>query len=548
MLTVDAVGDSTHPTLDEARRAYASRAWNDAASMFARVDAEARLGCDDLELWASASGLSGDDEAMIAVSERVYRELEGVDDRRAAHAAFWAGFRLLARGEIARGGGWLARARRLVERLDGDCVVEGYLELSAVGPHLRARALDEAYAAAGRAAAIGERHRDADLVALARQHQGRIRLRQEHLREGLALLDETMLAATSGELSPAATGLVYCGAIHGCRSVYALDRAREWTAALRAWCDAQPQLAPFSGACSILRAELLELGGAWAEAIEEIGRIGAYQARAEPGSVGDARYREGEIHRLRGESDRADAAYRAASADGRDPQPGQALLRLGQGRTEAAMTAIRRAVDSLAEPLDRVRLLPALVEIAVAAGRVEEAREGARELEAIAARCESAVLQAMADEAQGAIALVQGDPPSALRRLRAAFEVWQRVGAPYHAARLRVATARACRALGDAEGATLELEAAGAVFRKLGAAPPEPEVRRVEHGLSARELQVLRLIAGGKANKEIAAELSLSVKTVDRHVSNIFAKIAVTSRAAATAYAFQHGLMGNIPH
>jgi len=536
----------------DARAAFEGRAWRDAAAHFARADEQAPLASEDLERWASSLGLSGQDHEMLAMYERLYRELCDVDDRRAARAAFWAGYRLLALGEGAKGSGWLARAQRLVDKVDGDCVIAGYLLLPVVRQKLRARAMTEAYAAAQEAATIGERFGDGDLVALARHHQGQIRLQEQRIAEGLALLDEVMLAATSGELSPLTTGLVYCGAIAGCRSVYALDRAKEWTSALAGFCDAQPQLAPFTGACMVYRAELMELGGAWSEAITEVRRIGEYQARVERGSVADARYREGEIHRLRGELEHAESAFLAANELGREPQPGLALLRLQQGRVDSALTAIKRVVECTTEPLERVRLLPAFVEIALAASRTEEARAACLELDEISSRCESAILTAIAAEARGVVLLASDEAAPALRLLRTAFDTWHAVDAPYNAARVREVIAKACRAMGDEDGAKLEHDAAQTIFARLGAwSPASREVSKAPkgvHGLSARELEVLRLIAAGKSNKAIAKELFLSVKTVSRHTSNIFAKLGVSSRAAATAFAFKHELMGQTPH
>ena len=329
-----------------------------------------------------------------------------------------------------------------------------------------------AIAMAETAAAVGERFGEADLVALARSLHGRALLRQGRVGEGLACLDEAMVAATAGELSPVVTGIVYCAVIASCHQVYALDRAREWTAALAAWCDAQPQLVTFTGACLVHRAEIMQINGAWNEAMTEARRVADRFADATGDeSVAEAFYQEGEIHRLRGDFAAAEEAYRRASGFGAEPQPGFALLRLAQGRSDDAAGAIRRVLDATEGPLPRARYLPAAVEILIAAGDIDGARAAAGELRDLAARFELDVLGAIALHAAGAVALASGDARAGLAPLRESFLVWQRIGAPYLAARLRVLIGIACRDLGDRDGAELEFDAARAVFSALGAAP-----------------------------------------------------------------------------
>jgi DNA-binding NarL/FixJ family response regulator len=363
---------------------------------------------------------------------------------------------------------------------------------------------------------------------------------------------------SSDRVLPVVTGLVYCEAISACQRSYALDRAREWTAGLSAWCDAQPQLVPFAGACLVHRSEIMQFVGAWSEAFEEAHRVLTRFGRSRADAAGSACYQQGEIHRLRGELAEAERAYTLASESGRDPHPGLALLRVAQGRIDLAVAATRRVMSVTTDPLQRTRFLPAHVEILLAASAIGEAREAAEELGALADRFGMDVLRAMAQHAKGAVALAEGDARGAVQALRSAQEVWQRVGAPYLSARIRLLLARAFRALGDEDGAALELDAASKVFVQLGAAPDLRAAAAMAapattttagsatdtHGLSGRELEVLRLVASGKTNKTIAGELFLSEKTVDRHVSNIFGKLNVSSRAAATAWAYQHRLVG----
>jgi DNA-binding CsgD family transcriptional regulator len=538
--------------LERGREHYARRAWADAYRSLSLADQAARLEGEDLELLAMAAYLIGRDEDYLKALERAHHaHLDAGARLRAIRSAFWLGLRLFFRGEMGPATGWIARAQRLLEHEEHECAERGYLLLPIVEQHLAAGDLEAAYATAAQAAEIGERCGDADLIACTRHDQGRIRIQQGEVEKGLALLDEVMVAVTAGELSSLVTGLMYCSVIQACQEVYAFGRAREWTAALAQWCDEQPEMVAFTGVCRVHRAEIMQLRGAWQDAIQEAQRARERGQGVSLQTVAAALYQQAEVHRLRGEFDSAEEAYRSASHCGLEPQPGLALLRLAQGRTGAAVAAIRRAVSATADRLQRTKLLPAHIEIALAAGDLQEARTACRELEEIAGSLDTAVLGAMAAHARGAVELADGDASAALGSLRQAWQVWQQIEAPYAAARVRVLIGLACRTLGDDEGAGLELDAARAVFEQLGAAPDLASIDSLirgafsgrPHGLTPRELQVLRLVAAGKTNKAIAAELFLSEKTVDRHVSNILTKLDVPSRAAATAHAYQHELI-----
>jgi ATP/maltotriose-dependent transcriptional regulator MalT len=226
-------------------------------------------------------------------------------------------------------------------------------------------------------------------------------------------------------------------------------------------------------------------------------------------------------------------------------------MRLAQGDLDAAAASIRRATGEVVKPLKRAALLPAYVEIMLAAGDVETARSAWRQLDELARSHGSEALEAMAAQARGAVALADGDPEGGLAAARRAAELWQRLRAPYETARARVLVGLGCRSLGDEDTAQLELEAARGTFAELGAprdlALVDELIRREgtldAHGLTTRELEVLRLVAAGRTNREIATALVISERTVARHLQNIFAKLRVSSRTAATAFAFEHELV-----
>ncbi len=487
--------------LEHGRECYGRRAWGDAYQALLCADQTAPLHADDLDRLATAAFLIGRDLDYQRLLERLHRVHVEADDRaRAARCTFWLAGSLLFQGDVVQSNAWLARGERLVE--DEDCVERGYLALPVAEQQLRQGHGDAAHATASQATAIGERFADADLTAAARHVQGRALIEQGDVLAGLKLLDETMLAVVAGELSPIMTGLMYCSVIDACRLVYALGRAREWTSAFSSVCEQQPDMVAFSGICLVHRAEILQLQGAWLDAMTEACRASERARRADRRTPSAAVYQQAEIHRLRGEFAEAEDAYRAASELGCEPQPGLALLRLAQGQTDAASAAIRRVTNATTDRLRRARLLPAHLEIMLATGDVEEARRARDELRDLARAFDSDVLRAVVAQADGGIALAEGDARAALEPLRSAFEQWERLEAPHDAARVRVLVGYACRALADDEAAGLEHQAARSVFERLGAlpdlarldAPPAPIQPAPTHPLTPRELHVLRLI------------------------------------------------------
>lgn len=546
---------------ERARGAYRLREWADAFALLGAADEESPLGLDDLELWVTAAYLTGRDGAGDDLSARACRECAGADPARAAGHAARLAILLLLRGEAARSGGWLARARRLLDERGGDCAERGYLLVPAALEHLVGGDPAAAEAASGEAAAIGDRFGDPDLLALGRLGVGQALVAAGRTGPALTLLDEVMVAVTSGEVSPIFTGILYCAVIETCQEAFDLRRAREWTLALTRWCEAQPDLVPYRGQCLVHRSEIMLQLGAWPDALDEARSACAGLGGGHP-AAGAAFYQLAEVHRLRGEFGQAEEAYRQASRWIPEPQPGLALLRSAQGQVDAAAAMLRRALEGAAgfkalrramdvEPAPpaaaRSRLLAAHVEVMIATGDVAAARAAVDELRAIADGVGAPLLQAMALQASGA-ARVAGHDPGAADVLRRAWRAWRDLDAPYEAARVRVLMGLACRQLGDPDSAEMEFDAARLVFEQLGAGPDANRVRAFSRAagagpLTGREVQVLRLVATGMTNRAVAAELFLSEKTVARHVSNIFTKLGVSSRAAATAYAYEHELV-----
>jgi DNA-binding CsgD family transcriptional regulator len=537
-------------SLSEGRAAFEEHRWRAASGLLSAADGDAPLEAEDLERLALAAYMAGDESGWTSVMPRAHDSFRARGELTgAARCAFWLGFGFINNGDFAPAGGWFARAQRLVDDAGVDCPERGYLLLPEA-----IQGIDDApgasYEAFRRAEEVGERFADRDLVALARHGQGRALIRMgEHVR-AMALLDEVLVAVTSGETSPLLTGDIYCGVIEACHETLDVRRAREWTAALARWCEAQPEMVAFQGQCLVYRSSVMQLGGAWSAALQEA--TAACQRLSEPRAhpaAGSAYYQKAEIHRVRGEFAAAEEAYRLADEHGRQPQPGLAQLRLAQGRADVAAASIRRVLHEAHDRLTRARTLPAAVEILLAVGDIDAARETAVELSALAAAFGSRFLDAAAAQASGAVALAEGDCEGALRSLRAAYARWRELGVPHEAARARLLIAVGCRQLGDLEGAEMEREASRRAFEELGAAPDlaamaqERGATSGDAGLTAREVDILRLVAAGRTNRAIADELVISEKTVARHVSNIFGKLGLPNRAAATAYAYEHDLV-----
>lgn len=533
-------------TLEAGREAFRQKRWSDAYALLSEADRESAPDPQHLEMLAETAFLIGRDTDCVEAWTRAHHELLSRGDAApAARCAFWIGFVHINTGEMAPAMGWFSRGQRILDDAGLDCAERGFLMIPQ-----GIQVVEEDPAAArsifAQAAEIGERFGEPDLASKARVGEGRCLIRMGRVKEGLALMDEAMVAATSGEVSAMSVGDLYCTVIEGCFEVLDLRRAQEWTAALHRWCEAQPDLVPYRGQCLIHRAEIMQIHGSWPDALDEARQ--ACERLARHPMLGAAFYQLGELRRLRGEFSEAEEAYRRGNESGREPQPGLALLRLAQGQGEAARAAVHRVLEGAADRLVRAKLLGAYVEILLAAGEVEEARVAADELSGVAEDVDAPLLRAAAVHAHGSVLLAQGDAGAACEALRRAWRARSDIDDPYEAARSRELLALACRDLGDEDTARLELEAALAAFRDLGAAPDVERMERLSGseaatGLTPREAEVLTLVAAGKTNRTIADELVISEKTVARHVSNIFTKLGVGSRSAATAYAYKRGLV-----
>ncbi|MFI6007578.1 LuxR C-terminal-related transcriptional regulator [Streptomyces sp. NPDC051243] len=544
-------------TLRRARDAAAREAWAEAYRLLGGVD-PARLTPDDCAAFADAAWWTSRIDESVVQRMRAYSGYVATGAARQAALMAWLLFyeHQLA-GRTAVAAGWLRRARAQL-RSEPECVEQCYLAWVDAEAAQERGAFDEAMASARRMAGIARRCGSPDLLAMSVQAQVGVLVAQGRLRDGLDLLDDAMCSAMAGELSSFFTGWTYCLGLQQAMACIDLERAAEWTDAAMRWCASMPEENNYRGLCRVHRVQVLELRGSWAEALTEAERTCAELLPYERRMAAEAVYLVGQIQRRRGDLAAAEESYDRTHELGRDPQPGLALLRLAQGKADASAGALRLALagGSEADGLERCGLLAAQVEVSLALGRTAEARTAAQELRSMALdwqrQCgsETTILHASAAAAAGAVAFSARGLDRALPLLHRALTLWLELRVPYEAAQVRMILAAADRAAGDEDGARMELRAAEQVFRQLGAVPDRRRAaalladvrRRQPGGLTEREIQVLRLVAAGRTNRAIATELVISEHTVARHLNNIFAKLDVSSRAAATAYAYTHGL------
>jgi DNA-binding CsgD family transcriptional regulator/Flp pilus assembly protein TadD len=528
--------------------------WTETYVRLLKADQEHGLEPKELETLALAAYLTGRDAESFQILERAHQGyLDREKTERAVRCAFWLGLMLMNTRERARSSGWIARGERLLsDEQVPDCAEKGLLLLPAALGALSAGLAAEAQKLFEQVATIGEQFGDADLIALGRLGHGQAMIQLGDVAKGIKLLDETMITVETEEVFPVVNGIVYCAAIESCRKVWDLRRAQEWTSALTRWCDAQPDIVPFRGQCLVRRAEIIQFHGEWPKALEETRHACELLARP-PGdpAAGEAYYRKAELYRLLGEFEEAEDSYRDAAKWGRKPQPGLALLRLAQGQNDAAETSIRNTLQEIKDTKRRAELLPAVVSIMISVKQTGEAIEATKELCGIADEFDAPYLYAMSSYCQGAVFLAEGNVQLALEHFQKALKFWNSLNLPYESARTRELKGLVYLELNDKDNSDAELAAAQWVFEQLKAKPDLERVNRMlnrkrdheTHGLTLRELQVLQGVASGKTNKSITGELFISERTVDRHVSNIFNKLGVSSRVEATAFALRNKIL-----
>lgn len=533
----------------QAREAFDRRDWVAAYEGLSSAGNDALLAADFADL-ATAAFLVGRHNDCIQALQRAHRAHLDAGNRSAAvRCAFWLAMTLMDRGEVAVASGWISRAERLLDGDAEDTVEHGYVLFFWMLRHILGGDPETALAEAATLTTYGQRFEDGDLLAAGLMAQGRCLLYLGRVPEGVRLLDEAMVGVATGEVSPIFAGHTYCSLIEACQEISDFDRVAQWTTALTTWCGAQVGLVPFTGQCAVHRGQVMRVRGAFDQAIVELdAAVARYVAAGTPAPAGLARAEKGDVLRIRGEYAAAEVAFEQAVGFGHDPQPAHALLTLARGRAEAAGSEVRRVLREPRDQIHRSHLLPGAIDVLLAGDDVVGATSLVAELEALGDAFESSSIRAMAGHAAGALALAEDRPEEALEALRAALERWHALDWPYEAARTRVLLGRALRALDDERSAEVEITAAAASLAVLGATPAAEEAHRLgapgrlPGGLTVREVEVLRMVASGKSNPAIAAELVLSEKTVARHLSNIFTKLDVSSRTAAAAYAFDHGL------
>ena len=533
---------------------HRSDKWTETYKQLRKADQELALEPQDLETFALAAYLTGKDAEGFKILERAHQGyLNREKTVQAIRCAFWLGLMLMNAGEKARSSGWMARVERLLnEKKVPDCAEKGLILIPEALGALSAGDDARAQKLFGRAVAIGEKFTDTDLIALGRLGHGQAMIQQGEVAKGIKLLDETMITVETEEVFPVVHGIVYCAVIETCRKVWDLRRAQEWTSALTRWCAAQPDIVPFRGQCLVRRAEILQFHGEWSKALEESMEACALLTRppGEP-AAGEAYYLKAGLHRLLGDFEVAEECYREAAKWGRKPQPGLALLRLAQGQKDAAETSIRNTLQETKDTKYRAELLPAVVSIMLAVKKTAEAVEATKELCDIANLFDAPYLYAISSYCQGAVFLAAGSVQPALEHLQKALKFWNILHLPYETACTSELKGLVYREMKDKDNSELELAAAKWIFEQLRAMPDLERVNRLlnkepvyqTHGLTLRELQVLRRVASGKTNKFVAGELFISERTVDRHVSNIFNKLGVSSRVEATTFAFKNKIL-----
>jgi DNA-binding NarL/FixJ family response regulator len=502
------------------------------------------LDLTDLARLADAAWWLGETPDSMALSEDLFQRLVGDGaDTEAAERALRLSLQWFARGDLPIAFAWLARARRLLEPLPR-CALHGYLAYLEASVDLEVTEdPGPAASAASTVRTYAEEFADPALDSFAHALGGLAAVRRGRTAAGFARLDEAMLPVLAGRVDPLWSGDLYCTVIHLCDALADLTRMRAWTEALGRWSRSRSATFMFAGVTRIHELQLVAAEGDWDTVERELGDASADLVDAHGWLAGEGYYGLGEVRRLRGDPAGARAAYARAEELARDPQPGRALLLRAEGRPRDALAQLR---VSLAEhsPLGRAGLLPAAVDLALETGDPSYAETLASELEETATRFGTAGLRARAAQTRAALLLAVDDPTAAIPLLEEAAQVYRDQRHRHASAQVHERLAAAHRALDDTARAAAEEATAMAIYARLGAAPDLARLDRHPRpgGLTDREVEVLRLVSTGSSNQQVADTLTISGKTVSRHLANIFVKIGVSTRTAAAAWARDHGL------
>lgn len=529
--------------LNSARLAYARGDWPATHDNLARARALSPLSAGDLDMLGRAAWWLGAIRESLAISEEAYlRFRDDGDAPRAAMKALDLALLWFNRGEPVIASGWVNRAKSLLRDLP-EGPENGFLLYLDAALSLGMRDLAPAREAAATLHGLGSSLHSPALTALGLVLGGLVDVYGGSIAAGFAQLDEAMLPVLAGQVPAEWAGDIYCTVIHACHELADLRRMRAWTRATEQWCEQFSGEVVYSGICRIHRWQLRSIEGGWAEAEQAIAQGGEALIGQNSWIAGEAFYQLGEIRRLRGNAGGAREAYARARGLGIEPQPGQSLLLRAAGDAEAAWAELCAAFAGRDE-LECARLLPAGVDIALGLGLLREADELCGRLEDTAAAFATAGFRAWAGHARAAVLISQSRHAEALPLLQAAAREYREVHARHETARLYELFAQVHRGLGAPGIAAADCATALAIYRELGALP---DVRRLEGakapgGLTAREIDVLECIVGGASTQDTAAALFISQKTVGRHLANIYAKLGVSSRTAAAAWAHGHGL------
>lgn len=533
----------TSDAVSPVRLARGRRDWRAVHAGLASASDE--LSTSDLGLLAEAAWWLGDSPESMAVSERVYTRLiaEG-ETHRAADRALRLALEWMVRGDVSVGMAWLARARRVIADLPRG-VLHGYLlyvdaaaDLDLTGPP------EDADEAARQIDALAREHDDPTLRSFALVTRGLAAVRRGHTRDGFADLDQAMLPVVAGQVDALWSGDLYCTVIHLCDELGDLARMRAWTEGMTRWAEPQGRSFMYAHVARIHELQLLVAEGAWETVEAELGARSADLVGAHGWLAGEGYYTLGEVRRLRGDAAGAREAYDLARALNHDALPGAALLTAAGGSPGEALDELRIGLAD-ATRLGRARMLPAAVDLALAEGEPTYARTLAAELEETAEWFSTPGLLARAAQARAAILVAEDRPADAVVLLEQAAAVHRQQRHRHATATVHEALARAHRAAGRPDRADAAAATALAIHRQLGAVPDVVRLSGGAHrpcGLTERELEVLRAVAAGATNREVAVALVISEKTVGRHLANIFTKVGVGTRTAAAAWARDNGV------